>query len=121
MSYREENGQVVLTMSREDYERVMFRARRRITFRFYCEGRSTKSSTLPQPLKRGEPELDAVPGGGEEAGLTEVSCPTFDPRKSGPCKTECQNNASDAIAAQRELLDVYRLKMMEEQIREQKG
>jgi hypothetical protein len=25
MSYREENGQVVLTMSREDYERVLFR------------------------------------------------------------------------------------------------
>lgn len=25
MSYREENGQVVLTMSREDYERVLLR------------------------------------------------------------------------------------------------
>jgi hypothetical protein len=25
MSYREENGQVILTMSRDDYERILFR------------------------------------------------------------------------------------------------
>ena len=64
MSYREENGQVVLTMSREDYNSLLkvFAAATAKLFRVNPKKGSTDwILALLNRLNQGQPQLHAVP------------------------------------------------------------
>lgn len=71
MSYSEKGGQVVLTMSREDFQQL------RLLLWF---GDSLRFNDVPlagfkgilRPPQRGQPELHPVPGGGKE--IVTVTC-----------------------------------------------
>ena len=67
MSYREENGQVVLTMKAEDYE-VILMALGAFTAMTWRNGSDNKRMfELMNRLNQGQPALHPVPGGRSEA------------------------------------------------------
>ena len=59
MSYREENGQVVLTMSREDYERVVFSLGLATGFMLQDGGNGDSMRALLNRINEGNPNYTA--------------------------------------------------------------